>query len=130
MRRSQADAKNSLGDEQWAAVYQEPELQELIRKALDQQLRRAHCGASTFWSSRRRSGSFVRRNSQPSRSAERVSAQRCRLPSAIKSLVRWSMDHSMSRRHGRPISGASTGSQTEAAARSFWRRPGPSEPFV
>jgi multidrug efflux system outer membrane protein len=28
------DAKNSLGDEQWASVYQEPELQELIRKAL------------------------------------------------------------------------------------------------
>jgi outer membrane protein, multidrug efflux system len=28
------DAKNSLGDEQWSAVYQEPELQELIRKAL------------------------------------------------------------------------------------------------
>jgi multidrug efflux system outer membrane protein len=29
-----ADAKQSLGDEQWAAVYREPELQELIRKAL------------------------------------------------------------------------------------------------
>lgn len=29
-----SDAKNSLGDEQWAAVYHEPELQELIRKAL------------------------------------------------------------------------------------------------
>jgi multidrug efflux system outer membrane protein len=29
-----SDAKNSLGDEQWSAVYQEPELQELIRKAL------------------------------------------------------------------------------------------------
>jgi multidrug efflux system outer membrane protein len=29
-----ADARESLGDEQWAAVYQEPELQELIRKAL------------------------------------------------------------------------------------------------
>ncbi len=29
-----SDAKNSFGDEQWAAVYQEPELQELIRKAL------------------------------------------------------------------------------------------------
>jgi multidrug efflux system outer membrane protein len=29
-----SEAKNSLGDEQWAAVYQEPELQELIRKAL------------------------------------------------------------------------------------------------
>lgn len=29
-----ADAKESLGDEQWAAVYHEPELQELIRKAL------------------------------------------------------------------------------------------------
>ncbi len=29
-----ADAKESLGDEQWAAVYREPELQELIRKAL------------------------------------------------------------------------------------------------
>jgi multidrug efflux system outer membrane protein len=29
-----SDAKNSLGDEQWAAVYREPELQELIRKAL------------------------------------------------------------------------------------------------
>jgi outer membrane protein, multidrug efflux system len=28
------DAKNSLGDEQWAAVYREPELQDLIRKAL------------------------------------------------------------------------------------------------
>jgi multidrug efflux system outer membrane protein len=28
------EAKNSLGDEQWSAVYQEPELQELIRKAL------------------------------------------------------------------------------------------------
>jgi outer membrane protein, multidrug efflux system len=28
------DAKSSLGDEQWSAVYQEPELQELIRKAL------------------------------------------------------------------------------------------------
>jgi outer membrane protein, multidrug efflux system len=28
------DAKESLGDEQWAAVYREPELQELIRKAL------------------------------------------------------------------------------------------------
>ena len=28
------DAKNSLGDEQWSTVYQEPELQELIRKAL------------------------------------------------------------------------------------------------
>jgi len=27
-------AKNSLGDEQWSAVYREPELQELIRKAL------------------------------------------------------------------------------------------------
>ncbi|HEX4005335.1 MAG TPA: efflux transporter outer membrane subunit [Acidobacteriaceae bacterium] len=30
-----SDAKTSLGDEQWAAVYHEPELQELIRKALD-----------------------------------------------------------------------------------------------
>ena len=29
-----SDAKNSLGDEQWSAVYQEPELQQLIRKAL------------------------------------------------------------------------------------------------
>jgi len=29
-----SDAKNSLGDEQWAAVYRDPELQELIRKAL------------------------------------------------------------------------------------------------
>ena len=29
-----SEAKSSLGDEQWAAVYQEPELQELIRKAL------------------------------------------------------------------------------------------------
>ena len=28
------DASKSLGDEQWAAVYQEPELQALIRKAL------------------------------------------------------------------------------------------------
>ncbi len=28
------DAKESFGDEQWAAVYHEPELQELIRKAL------------------------------------------------------------------------------------------------
>src|ERR1700722_1036034 len=29
-----SDVKNSFGDEQWAAVYREPELQELIRKAL------------------------------------------------------------------------------------------------
>jgi multidrug efflux system outer membrane protein len=29
-----SDAKGALGDEQWSAVYQEPELQELIRKAL------------------------------------------------------------------------------------------------
>jgi multidrug efflux system outer membrane protein len=29
-----SDAKSSLGDEQWATVYREPELQELIRKAL------------------------------------------------------------------------------------------------
>jgi outer membrane protein, multidrug efflux system len=29
-----AEAKESLGDEQWAAVYREPELQDLIRKAL------------------------------------------------------------------------------------------------
>jgi len=29
-----SDPKGSLGDEQWAAVYREPELQELIRKAL------------------------------------------------------------------------------------------------
>jgi multidrug efflux system outer membrane protein len=29
-----SDAKSSLGDEQWAAVYREPELQALIRKAL------------------------------------------------------------------------------------------------
>jgi len=29
-----SDVKNSLGDEQWAAVYREPELQDLIRKAL------------------------------------------------------------------------------------------------
>ena len=29
-----SDPKNSLGDEQWSAVYQEPELQQLIRKAL------------------------------------------------------------------------------------------------
>ena len=29
-----SDAKQSLGDEQWATVYQEPELQELIHKAL------------------------------------------------------------------------------------------------
>lgn len=29
------DAKSSLGDEQWAAVYKEPELQALIRKALE-----------------------------------------------------------------------------------------------
>jgi multidrug efflux system outer membrane protein len=28
------DGKNSFGDEQWAAVYRDPELQELIRKAL------------------------------------------------------------------------------------------------
>ena len=31
---SASDAKDSLGDEQWAAVYREPELQDLIRKAL------------------------------------------------------------------------------------------------
>ncbi len=30
-----SDAKNSLGDEQWAAVYRDPELQALIRKALE-----------------------------------------------------------------------------------------------
>ena len=29
-----SDVKSSLGDQQWATVYQEPELQELIRKAL------------------------------------------------------------------------------------------------
>jgi multidrug efflux system outer membrane protein len=29
-----SDVKNSLGDEQWASVYREPELQDLIRKAL------------------------------------------------------------------------------------------------
>jgi multidrug efflux system outer membrane protein len=29
-----SDAKNSLGDEQWSSIYREPELQELIRKAL------------------------------------------------------------------------------------------------
>jgi len=29
-----SDPKQTLGDEQWSAVYQEPELQELIRKAL------------------------------------------------------------------------------------------------
>lgn len=29
-----SNTKESLGDEQWAAVYREPELQELIRKAL------------------------------------------------------------------------------------------------
>jgi multidrug efflux system outer membrane protein len=29
-----SDVKNSFGDEQWVAVYREPELQELIRKAL------------------------------------------------------------------------------------------------
>jgi multidrug efflux system outer membrane protein len=29
-----SDAKGSLGDEQWASVYREPELQDLIRKAL------------------------------------------------------------------------------------------------
>jgi multidrug efflux system outer membrane protein len=29
-----SDVKNSLGDEQWAAIYREPELQDLIRKAL------------------------------------------------------------------------------------------------
>jgi multidrug efflux system outer membrane protein len=29
-----SDAKSSIGDQQWASVYQEPELQELIRKAL------------------------------------------------------------------------------------------------
>src|SRR5579864_797761 len=29
-----SDGKTSLGDEQWSAVYREPELQELIRKAL------------------------------------------------------------------------------------------------
>jgi len=29
-----SESKNSLGDEQWTAVYQEPELQELVRKAL------------------------------------------------------------------------------------------------
>jgi multidrug efflux system outer membrane protein len=29
-----SDAKGSLGDEQWSAVYREPELQDLIRKAL------------------------------------------------------------------------------------------------
>jgi outer membrane protein, multidrug efflux system len=29
-----SDAKSSIGDEQWATVYQEPELQELIRKAM------------------------------------------------------------------------------------------------
>lgn len=31
---SSSQAKDSFGDEQWAAVYHEPELQELIRKAL------------------------------------------------------------------------------------------------
>lgn len=30
-----SDARGSLGDEQWATVYREPELQDLIRKALD-----------------------------------------------------------------------------------------------
>src|SRR4029077_20239377 len=29
-----SDAKQSFGDDEWAAVYREPELQELIRKAL------------------------------------------------------------------------------------------------
>src|SRR5580700_8918881 len=29
-----SDIKNSLGDEQWVTVYREPELQDLIRKAL------------------------------------------------------------------------------------------------
>jgi outer membrane protein TolC len=33
-KRCHSDAKNSLGDEQWSAGLQEPELQELIRKAL------------------------------------------------------------------------------------------------
>jgi multidrug efflux system outer membrane protein len=30
----QSDAKNSLGDQQWSTVFQEPELQDLIRRAL------------------------------------------------------------------------------------------------
>ena len=41
-----SDAKNSFGDEQWAAVYREPELQELIRKALANNYDCAHCGAA------------------------------------------------------------------------------------
>ena len=124
-----SDAKNSLGDEQWATVYREPELQALIRKALAnnydvriaaqrilEQQAQVQITRVAAVSDRNRRGHGYRRH-----------ACRRSLGTQIPEPARGS-DRSICRLRGRRISGASIASRRKLPALSCWHRPGRSAP--
>ena len=78
-----SDAKNSLGDEQWAAVYREPELQELIRKALANNYD-VRIAAQRILEQQAQVRITRSQQFPPSPSVAPASARRCRPPSALR----------------------------------------------
>jgi len=122
-------AAKSLGDEQWSAVYQEPELQALIRKALANNYD-VRIAAQHISSSRRRSRSLAHNSFRPSQPAEPVLAPLCLLRSGRNFPVRWSTARLIYPPHGRPTSGGSIVSRPRPPAPNCWHKPGHSVRFV
>ena len=81
---SSSQAKDSLGDEQWAAVYHEPELQELIRKALANNYDVRIAAQTNPRATGAGEESRARRSFRPSLLAEPVSARPCHPLSATQ----------------------------------------------
>ena len=128
MPRSRVTPRDSLGDEQWAAVYREPELQELIRKAL-----------ANNYDVRIAAQRILEQQAQVriTRSQEFPSITvggtgiGATLPSSLGTQfpIRWSKDRSTFRLRGHRISGVSIASRLRRPAPNCWRRSGRSARF-
>jgi len=110
-----SDPKQTLGDEKWSAVYQEPELQDLIRKAL-----------ANNYDVRIAAQHILEQQAQVKITR---SPPRCHRRWAHRSEARLSTDLSISLPLGHLISGDTTASRQRRRARSCWRRHGLSGPF-
>ena len=116
-----SDAKDSLGDQQWSAVFREPELQELIRQAIanNYDLRVAAERVLEAQSQIR----ITRANQLPTISEGGLGAG-ADLPSSIGTAIRWSLEASICRLPGHLISGVSTASRRRPRVSRCWCRHG------
>ena len=119
-----ADARGSFGDEQWAAVYREPELQELIRKALANNYDVRIAARRIL---EQQAQVRITRSQQFPSVTVGGTAIGATLPSSLgtqlpKSTRRWIVQSF--RLRGRRISGVSTAGRLRRPVRSCWRRSG------